>query len=54
MENKTEGLVGVLATLAIVEQVLLYVVQDWEQRTTGSVRSSVLAIWASNTLGERS
>lgn len=53
VEGEPEGLVDVLPALAAVEQVLLYVVADSEQRTAGRVVHHVHAIGASDTADER-
>ena len=49
---QTQRLVGVLAALCSVEQVLLDIIADGEQRAAGCVRRCVHAIGARNTLGD--
>ena len=54
MEGETERFVSLFATLATIKQVLLDVVQDREKSTARRVGRSVLAVGASNALGESS
>ena len=53
MEGQTKGLVDLLTALAAVEEVLLNVVANSEQRTARGVRRRVHAIGASHPTGER-
>ena len=53
MEGETEGLVHVLATPAIVEQVLLEVVCDREELAARRVRRGVDPVRARDTARER-
>lgn len=53
VEDQTNGLVGLLATLASVEQILLNVISDGKQRAARRVNSGVLAVGAKSALGQR-
>ena len=53
VEGQTKGLVDLLTALAAVEEVLLNVVANSEERTTCGVRRRVHAIGASDPTGER-
>ena len=53
VEGQTKGLVDLLTALAAVEEVLLNVVANSEQRTARGVRRRVHAIGASDPTGDR-
>lgn len=54
VESQTKGLVGLLAARAVIEEVLLDIIEDGEQRAARRISRGVLAIWASDAAGEGS
>lgn len=53
MEGETESVVGNIIALTAVEEILLQIVTDGEERAAGRVRSTVDAIRAQRTLDGR-
>ena len=51
MERQAERIMGDIVALAAVEEVLLQIVADSEERAAGCVDSTVYTIWAQRTLG---
>lgn len=52
MKSETEGFVNVFTTLSIIEEILLKVVTEGEQRATSSVSSCVFAVRTGDTLSQ--